>query len=132
MEFINLFRYSFKERYRTFLLELIKQKLGRGTTIGSSGSTGTEDERVFEAFLLVEDIMRYRHNIKILMLDDLSDDEIPECIVELLLTHFENRPKNGTGSVLSKLQDEFKHKIPISHVINKIYIKIFFQDKLNS
>ncbi len=85
------------------MIELIKQKLGKGTTIGAKLSgpvlnvpcptqPSTEDPGAMDSFLLVEDIMRYRHNIKILMLDDLSDDEIPERIVELLLTHYENLP----------------------------------------
>ena len=51
-----------------------------------------EEMRALQAFLLIEDIMRYRHNIKILMLDDLSDDEIPEYIANLLVEHYENIP----------------------------------------
>ena len=85
-------RYSFKDRYRTYIIEMIKQKLGKGFAIGGDMHPTSEEERYLQAFLLVEDIMRYRHNIRIQLLDDLSDDHIPEYMVELIISYYENIP----------------------------------------
>ena len=63
-------------------MEQVRQHLER-----SDGSL--EDEtRVFHAFLNIEEIMRHRHMLQVLQLDDLSDDTIPNKVTQLLVLPF--------------------------------------------
>lgn len=63
-------------------MEQVRQRLER-----SDGSLEVE-RRVFHAFLNIEEVIRYRHMLLVLQLDDISDDLIPNKVAELLVLPF--------------------------------------------
>jgi hypothetical protein len=87
-------KYSFSERSRTFILEQVRQRLER-----SDGSLDDE-RRVFHAFLNIEEIMRHRHMLQVLQLDDLSDDLIPNKVTQLLVLPFRENSHPAHGNAI--------------------------------
>ena len=63
-------------------MELIRQRLMRGE------GTPEDEKRVLDAFVFIEDITRYRYYMRVLELNDVSDDEIPKHLVTLLIIPF--------------------------------------------
>ena len=63
-------------------MELIRQRLMRGD------GTPEDEKRVLDAFVFIEDIARCRYYMRVLELNDVSDDEIPKHLVTLLIIPF--------------------------------------------
>lgn len=75
-------------------MELLRQRLMR-----SDGSP-EDEKRVVDAFLLVQDITRYRYYMRVLELNDVSDDEIAKHLVTLLIVPFAQLTSTAGASAL--------------------------------